>query len=89
MPEISRFSGIRITMYYAPREHPPPHSHAEVGEEEAVILIATGQLIDGWIPNTALSKVQQWCELHRTELQKNWTYAMSRQQSLESIKPLP
>jgi hypothetical protein len=88
MPEISRFYGIRITMYYAPKEHPPPHFHAEVGDDEAVILIATGQLIEGRIPNAALSKVQLWCELHRTELQQNWTYAMSRQQSLEPIEPL-
>ena len=40
MPEISRFLGIIIRMYY--RDHAPPHFHAEYGEYEVTIEIATG-----------------------------------------------
>ena len=60
-----------------------------IGDDEALILIATGQIIEGWISNKALSKVQEWCEFYRTELQQNWMRAMSRQQTLQPIKPLP
>jgi len=38
MPEISRFLGIVIFMYF--REHNPPHFHAEYGEQKASIDIA-------------------------------------------------
>ncbi len=84
MPEISRFYGIRITMYYAPKEHPPAHFHAEVGDDDAMIDIATGNTLEGWIPNKSLSKVREWCEL-----QQNWTRSMSRHESLQPIAPLP
>jgi len=33
MPEISRFFGIIIRMYY--NEHVPPHFHAQYGENQA------------------------------------------------------
>lgn len=49
MPEISRFYGIRITMNYA--EHLPPHFHASYGEDEAQILIETGQMLGVPYPN--------------------------------------
>ena len=32
MPEISRFPGIVIAMYYG--DHAPPHSHARYGDSE-------------------------------------------------------
>jgi len=32
MPEISRFLGIVIAMYY--KEHAPPHFHAKYGAKE-------------------------------------------------------
>lgn len=35
MPEISRFYGIVIKMYY--NDHAPPHLHAEFGEHELVV----------------------------------------------------
>jgi hypothetical protein len=37
VPEISRFLGIVIGMYY--KEHNPPHFHAYYGENEAAIVI--------------------------------------------------
>jgi hypothetical protein len=45
MPEISRFYGIRITMYVGMREHPPPHFHAEYGSQEALFRIPSGELL--------------------------------------------
>ncbi|MDI6760994.1 MAG: DUF4160 domain-containing protein [Candidatus Brocadiaceae bacterium] len=48
MPEISRFYGISIYMYF--REHSPPHFHAVYGENGALISIETLGLVSGWLP---------------------------------------
>ena len=45
MPEISRFFGIIILMYY--RDHPPPHFHVRYGEQKAIISIETLTLLRG------------------------------------------
>jgi hypothetical protein len=54
MPEISRFLGIIIRMYY--RDHAPPHFHAEYGEYEVTVEIATG-IVTGHFPRRALKAV--------------------------------
>lgn len=45
MPRISTFFGIEIWMYY--NDHQPPHFHATYGEQEALILIGSGDLYEG------------------------------------------
>jgi len=70
MPEISRFLGIIIAMYY--NDHAPPHFHPRYGESEAVIAIATGDVIEGRLPRRALSLVQEWCDLRREALEEDW-----------------
>jgi hypothetical protein len=52
MPEISRFYGILIAMFWA--EHNPPHFHARYGEHKAAIEIDTLRVLDGWLPPRAL-----------------------------------
>jgi hypothetical protein len=79
MPELSRFLGIVIAMYY--RDHGPPHFHAVYGEYEATINISTGEAA-GFLPKHALNHVQEWRLLHRQELVGAWALA-------ESQKPLP
>ncbi len=36
MPELCRFYGIVIQIYYD--DHPPPHFHAKYGDYKAVLL---------------------------------------------------
>lgn len=55
MPEISRFLGIVIAMYY--REHQPPHFHAKYGEHTGVFSITDLKLIEGGLPNRIISLV--------------------------------
>jgi hypothetical protein len=43
MPELCRFYGVRIKMYYD--DHNPPHFHAEYGGDEALISIDTFDVI--------------------------------------------
>jgi uncharacterized protein DUF4160 len=48
MPEICRFYGIVIKMYFA--DHAPPHFHAEYAEHEARIAIDSLAVISGKLP---------------------------------------
>jgi hypothetical protein len=85
MPEISRFFGILIAMYY--RDHPPPHFHAKYGGDEVIIAIETGEVLAGRLPPRALGLVEEWRELHKEELLLDWHLAEERQ-PLTRIAPL-
>ena len=85
MPELSRFFGIVIGIFY--REHGRPHFHAVYGEFEAVIDIETGTVISGELPKRALSLVSEWRIDHAVELQENWELARQHQ-PLKKIAPL-
>jgi uncharacterized protein DUF4160 len=84
MPEISRFLGIVIRMYF--REHFPSHFHAEYGEYEITVDIKTG-VVTGKFPRRALNAVLEWYVLHQDVLMANWEAAMNRQ-PLSKIEPL-
>ena len=66
MPEVSRFYGIVIQIYYG--DHPPPHFHALYAGEVAKIAVETLQVIDGTLPRRALVLVLDWASLHQQEL---------------------
>ena len=70
MPTISRFYGIVIRMYFS--DHAPPHFHAIYAGDEAVIVIATGEILRGTLPDRALRMVRQWASIHRDEPVANW-----------------
>ena len=53
MPEICRFYGIVIKMYFA--DHAPPHFHAEYAEQEVRIAIDSLAVISGRLPPRAHS----------------------------------
>ena len=84
MPEISRFLGIIIAMFY--RDHSPPHFHAIYGEYEITVEIESG-VINGRFPKRALKLVFEWLELHKDELLENWRLAEQRQ-PLNKVTPL-
>ncbi len=58
MPEISRFYGIVIKMYFD--DHLPPHFHAEYGEYEVLVNTNTLAIISGKLPSRALGLVIEW-----------------------------
>jgi len=84
MPELSRFLGIVIAMYY--RDHAPAHFHAYYGDFEITVEIASG-LVNGDFPRRALSHVQEWRQLHIAELLEDWELATLRK-PLHRIDPL-
>jgi len=85
MPEISRFYGIVIKMFF--KDHTPPHFHAEYGEYEAIFDINTLEIIKGELPNRAKILVIEWAIEHRKELLKNWEKTKIPE-ILEKIDPL-
>ena len=85
MPEISRFYGIIIRMYYD--DHNPPHFHAIYGDDEAWININTLAVFSGGLPSRALGLVVEWASMHQDGLQRDWELAR-KQAKLEKIEPL-
>lgn len=85
MPELSRFLGITITMYF--NDHNPPHFHAEYNGEEACFEIATLKRIDGSLPPRICGYVVEWTLLHQSELQNNWQ-SLQMDGTFEKIMPL-
>lgn len=72
MPVIARFYGMSVKMYQFGKEHNPPHIHVIYGEYFGVINIQTANMLEGDLPNKALSMAQEWTALHRDELMKIW-----------------
>ena len=85
MPEISRFFGIVVAMYY--KEHAPPHFHARYAGDRAAFAIADLRIIEGALPRRAVSLVLEWAFQHRDELMENWG-RVERREDLVSIEPL-
>ena len=86
MPELSRFYGIIIGMFYD--DHPPPHFHVQYGGLKARIEIASLTLLTGTLPPRALGLVIEWASLHRDELMNRW-HAAENHEELLKIEPLP
>jgi hypothetical protein len=85
MPEISRFFGIIIAMFY--NDHPPPHFHVRYGSMRAVIAIDDLALLEGDLSPRVLGLVVEWAAMHRQELLDNWNRARA-QSPLSPVKPL-
>ena len=77
MPELSRFSGIIIRMFYG--DHPSPHFHAVYQGEEIKVDINTLEVIEGRIETARGSAVLEWATLHRAELRQAWDLASRNQ----------
>ncbi len=85
MPEISRFLGIVIYMYF--NEHNPPHFHAEYNEFRAAISIDTLGIVEGKLPSRFLSLVVEWAQEHQQELLEDW-YSIKTTGQYHKISPL-
>jgi len=83
MPEISRFYGIIIKMFFKPKEHEPSHIHALYGEYVGIINIKTHEMIDGDLPIKAQSLIKEWLQINEQKLQEMWNT-----QKIEKLPPL-
>ncbi len=85
MPEICRFFGIVIVMFYD--EHNPPHFHARYGDAHAAIEIASLRVLEGRLPPRALGLVIEWASQHQEALMLDWQLARNDRPP-EKIEPL-
>jgi hypothetical protein len=85
VPEISRFLGIVVTMYYD--DHVPAHFHVRYGEHRARVGIDPPIILAGSLPPRTWHLVLEWASLHRDELREDWTRARDLQPLLR-IAPL-
>ncbi len=83
MPVLSRFYGITIRMYFLQSEHNPPHIHAIYNDDVAAIDFMTGNVLEGHLPNKALSMVLEWIALYREDLKTIW-----ETQEFKNLPPL-
>jgi hypothetical protein len=85
MPELSRFLGIVVLMYF--NDHNPPHFHVEYGEYAASITINDLASLEGSLPSRIRGYVIEWASMHQQELMYNWNMIQSTGKSFK-IEPL-
>ena len=83
MPEICRFYGIVIKMFFKPKEHEPSHLHALYGEHIGIFDLKTMNMAEGDLPTRAQQLVQEWMSAHQDRLLEMWDT-----QKLEKFPPL-
>ncbi|PIZ25674.1 MAG: hypothetical protein COY47_04665 [Chloroflexi bacterium CG_4_10_14_0_8_um_filter_57_5] len=88
MAVISMFYGIIVSMYYLDtRKHHLPHIHVKHQDQEVVIAIPSGEILEGELKASRLKLVQAWIEIHQDELMADWDLA-SQGQNVFKIEPL-
>ncbi len=85
MPEISRFLGIVIAMYY--NDHAPPHFRGRYSGKEIRVNIENGRIMSGEFPKRAQGLVLEWLGLYRDQLMTDWRLAKERK-PMNKIAPL-
>lgn len=85
MPEICRFYGIIIAMFFD--DHNPPHFHAQYAGMKVAVEIETLRILEGNLPPRALGLVVEWALQHKEELMHNWQLAKNFQTPAK-IEPL-
>ena len=82
------FYGVIVYMYFMDnKQHQMPHIHAKYQDNEVVVAIPNGEILEGSIPNSKMKLLQAWIELHKDELIANWQLAVSGQLPYK-IEPL-
>lgn len=88
MAILSMFYGLIISMYYLDnKQHHLPHIHVRYQDEEAILSIPDGTLIDGTLKLNKMKLLQAWIEIHQEELMADWTLA-SQGEAVFKIAPL-
>ena len=83
MPEISRFYGIIIKMFFKPKEHEPSHIHALYGEYVGIFDLKALQMTEGDLPMKAQGLIKEWLSRNQTSLLQMWD-----SQELRKLPPL-
>ena len=83
MPEIARFYGLIIKMFFRNKEHDPPHIHVIYGEYTGLINLYNGEMLEGDLPARAYRLVKDWYDANKNELLEMWN-----KQDFKKLPPL-
>ena len=73
VPEISRFYGLIISLYYGDTEYRhKPHIHVRYGDDNASFSIDDAEMLAGKLPLRQTRLIQAWIELHRDDILEDW-----------------
>lgn len=78
------FFGIIVSLYW--RDHNPPHIHFSYGDYECSISVLD-RIVDGQAPAKVIAKVNEWIDLHESEILTLWEKAQ-KGEKLNRIEPL-
>jgi len=70
MPEIKRFGGFKLVMFF--QDENPPHVHIRGTGFAAKIRISNGSLLAGEAPAKVLKEARGGIQQHRAELTALW-----------------
>lgn len=88
MPAISMFYGLIVYLYYLDnKQHHSPHIHVKYQDDEVVVGIPDGNILEGSIPVPKMKLLQAWIEIHKDELMADWDLAVQGEQPYK-IDPL-
>lgn len=82
------FYGIIVSMYFFDKmRHHRPHVHVRYQDQEAVVSIPEGEILEGELKSSKMRLLQAWIEIHQDELMADWMLAVEGQRVF-SIDPL-
>jgi hypothetical protein len=88
MAVIAMFYGIIVSLYYFDvQKHHLPHIHVKYQEQEAVLAIPSGEVLEGELKPNKMKLVQAWIEIHQEDLMADWALA-SQGEKVFQIDPL-
>ena len=88
MPAISTFFGLVVYMYFLDnKQHNLPHIHVKYQDEEVVVALPDGNVLEGRIPSSKMKLLSAWIEIHQDELMNDWILVVSGQHP-KKIDPL-
>jgi Domain of unknown function (DUF4160) len=70
VPEIRRFGGFKLLMFF--QDENPPHVHIRGAGFAAKIRISNRDVLAGEAPNRVLKQARRWIEEHQAELLALW-----------------
>ncbi len=70
MPEIKRFGGFKLVMFF--QDENPPHVHIRGAGFAAKVRISNGDVLAGAVLAKVLKEARRWIQQHQTELTSLW-----------------
>jgi hypothetical protein len=63
------------TYYFDNRRHHLPHIHVKYQDQEVVLSVPEGDVLEGELGRGKMKLVQAWIEIHQDELLADWELA--------------